>query len=55
MKKGRLIIDFESDEKGECSWNIQQEGKTKLDGKNLATLFETILRELLSDEFLNMR
>ena len=51
MKKGRIIIDFESDERGECSWNITREGQDKLDDENLKTLLEHVLGELISDEF----
>lgn len=49
MLKGRVIIDFESDEAGECNFNIQQEGKDTLDNDNLATLFEHIIRELVPE------
>ena len=51
MKKGRVIIDYESDEKGECNWDIQQEGKDTLDNDNLISLFEHIIRELMPDEY----
>ena len=50
MKKGTVIIDYESDEKGECNWDIQQEGKDTLDNDNLISLFEHIIRELMPDE-----
>ena len=49
MLKGRVIIDFESDEKGECNFNIQQEGKDTLDDDNLVSLFEHIIRELMPE------
>ena len=49
--KGRIIIDFESDEKGTCSWNITREGQDKLDDDNLKTLLEHVLGDLISDEF----
>jgi hypothetical protein len=51
MRKGRIIIDFESDDKGECSWNISREGKDKLNDENLKSLLETVLRDLMSNEF----
>ena len=51
MIKGRIIIDFESEEMGECSFNIQQEGKDTLDNENLISLFEHIIRDLMSDEY----
>jgi len=51
MIKGRIIIDFESDEEGECSWNIQQEGKDKLDDEDMISLFEHIIRELMPINF----
>ena len=51
MRKGRVIIDFESDDAGKCSWNIQQESDEELDNDNLVSLFETILAELLADQF----
>ena len=47
MIQGRVVIDFESDEEGECSYNIQQEGKDTLDDENLISLFEYIIRELM--------
>jgi len=43
MIKGRVIIDLEADEAGECSWNMQHEGKDTLDDENLISLFGTIL------------
>ena len=50
MKKGKIVIDYESKEPGECKFNINQtEGK--LDDDNLKSLFENILRELMADEF----
>jgi len=51
MKKGRIIIDFESDEKGECSWDITREGQDKLDDENLKSLLEHVLGDLISKEF----
>ena len=50
MLKGRVIIDFEADEEGECSWNIRQEGKDTLNDENLISLFEHIIRELIPVE-----
>lgn len=47
MKKGRVIIDFESDEKGECNFTIQQDGQDKLDNENLISIFEHVIRELM--------
>jgi len=51
LKKGRIIIDFESDELGKCNYNIIREGRDKLDDENLKTLLEHVLGELLADEF----
>ena len=51
MLKGRVIIDFESNEEGECDFNLQQEGRDKLDDDNLISLFEHIIRELIPVEF----
>lgn len=51
MIKGKVIIDFESDEKGECNYNIKQEGKDILDNENLISLFEHIIRELMPDAY----
>jgi hypothetical protein len=51
MRKGRVIIDFESNEEGNCSWDITCEGQDKLDTENLKTLLETVLTELMTDEF----
>lgn len=50
MLKGRVIIDFEADEEGECNWDIQQEGKDTLNDENLISLFEHIIRELMPIE-----
>jgi len=38
MMKGKVLIDFGYDEKNECSWNLEQEGETKLDNENLIYL-----------------
>ena len=51
MRKGKVIIDFESDDEGNCSFNINQDGTDKLDNENLISLFEHIIRELYPDEF----
>jgi len=51
MKKGRVIIDFESEENGDCNWNIIREGQDKLDDENLKVLLEHVLGDLISDEF----
>lgn len=51
MRKGKVIIDFESDDEGKCSFNINQDGTDTLDNENLISLFEHILRELMPDEF----
>ena len=51
MMKGKIIIDFESDESGECSWDITREGPDKLDNDNLKSLLEIILGELMTSEF----
>ena len=50
MMNGRLIIDFESDEEGKCTYTIQQKGKDILDNNNLISLFEHIIRELMPIE-----
>ena len=51
MKKGRIIIDFESDGLGKCNYNIIHEGKDKLDDENLKNLLEHVLGELIAEEF----
>ena len=51
MKKGRIIIDFESDENGKCNYNITREGRDKLDDENLRSLLEHVLGELMAEEF----
>ena len=51
MKKGRIIIDFESDYEGECIWNITREGQDKLDDENLKSLLEHVLGDLITKEF----
>lgn len=51
MKKGRIIIDFESDESGNCDWNIIREGQDKLDDENLKSLLEHVLSDLMAEEF----
>ena len=51
MKKGRVIIDYVSNEMGDCKWDIIQESNDHLDNENLASLFEHILAELISDQF----
>jgi hypothetical protein len=47
MRKGKIIIDYESDELGECKFKISQENSEELDNENLISLFEHILRELM--------
>jgi len=51
MRKGRLVIDFESNEEGDCRFNIHQEGNDHLDNDNLISLFEHILGDLIQDQF----
>ena len=50
MLKGRVVIDFEADEKGECNFNIEQQGKDTLDNENLISLFEYVIRELMPSQ-----
>ena len=46
--QGRLIIDFERDEKKEkCSYNYKQEGKYKLKKEELILLLENIIRDIM--------
>jgi hypothetical protein len=51
MRQGRVIIDFESDDEGNCSWNISQKGTDTLDNENLISLFEHIIGELMPSEY----
>jgi hypothetical protein len=51
MRKGKVIIDYESDELGRCSFNIVQDGQEKLDDNDLVSLFEHVIRELMPDDF----
>ena len=51
MKEGRIIIDFESHDSGQCNYDITREGKDKLDDENLKSLLEHVLGELIVDEF----
>ena len=50
MMKGRVIIDFESDEKEKCEYKIQQTGKDTLNNENLIFLLEHIISELMENE-----
>ena len=47
MLKGKIIINFEYDEEKECSWDIQQEGESKLDDENIIYLLQHITSELV--------
>jgi hypothetical protein len=49
MMKGKIIINYESDEEGDCRWDIKQEGKDKLDNENMISLFEHIIREIMDE------
>jgi hypothetical protein len=51
MRKGKVIIDYQSDELGRCTFNINQEGEEKLDDGDLISLFEHIIREKMPDDF----
>jgi len=51
MKKGKVVIDFEADEVGECSWNITQEEENTLENKDVISLLETVLSELMQEQF----
>lgn len=50
MIKGRIVIDFQADEIGECSWNLSQDGTNKLSNEELITLFESVIMDLLPDK-----
>jgi len=50
MMKGRVVIDFEADEEGECNFNIEQQGKDTLDNENLIPQFEYVIRELMQNK-----
>lgn len=51
MRKGKVVINFESNDLGDCKWDIQQESDDHLDNKNLASLFEHILADLIAEQF----
>jgi hypothetical protein len=51
MKKGKIIIDYESNESGDCKFNILQDGVDHLDNDNLISLFEHIIGDLIQDQF----
>jgi len=48
--KGKVVIDFEYDEKSKCNWDIKQEGKDNLNNENLVYLLQHIVGELISNE-----
>ena len=48
MLKGRVIIDFEYDEEKDCSWNLTQDGKDKLNNENLVYLLQHVTSEIIS-------
>jgi len=49
MIKGRVVIDFQADKIGECSWNLSQDGDSKLTNEELVTLFESVIIDLFPD------
>jgi len=51
MRKGRIVIDYESNESGDCKFNIHQDGVDNLDNDNLISLFEHIIGDLIQDQF----
>jgi hypothetical protein len=51
MKKGRVIIDFESDFEGKCDYNISQDSTFQLDNDNLISLLEHVLGDLMVNQF----
>ena len=51
MRKGRVIIDFESNELGDCKWDLMCEGPDKLDDENIKSLLEHVLGDLIAKEF----
>jgi hypothetical protein len=51
LRKGRIIIDFESNDLGDCKWNITREGQDILDDENLKSLLENVLGDLISEEY----
>ena len=51
MRKGRVVIDYESNESGDCKFNIHQDGVYHLDNDNLISLFEHIIGDLIQDQF----
>ncbi len=51
MRKGRLVIEFESNDLGDCKFKIHQEKGDHLDNDNLISLFEHILGDLIQDQF----
>ena len=50
MIKGRVVIDFQADEAGECSWDLSQDGNNKLNNDELVTLFESVIMDLLPND-----
>jgi hypothetical protein len=51
MRKGRIMIDYDSNESGDCKFKIHQDGVDHLDNDNLISLFEHIIGDLIQDQF----
>jgi hypothetical protein len=51
MLRGKVVIDFEYDEKNEkCRWDLRQEGKDTLKRDDLLLLFQHLVGELMEEE-----
>jgi len=50
VRRGRIIIDFESNEEGDCNFIIKQDRTEKLNDEDLVSLFEHIIREIMPFE-----
>ncbi len=50
MLQGKVIIDFEYDEKEErCHWELRQEGKDLLEKDDLIQLLQHCITEYMTD------
>ena len=46
-----MVIEFESNDTGDCKFDIHQDGDEHLDNENLISLFEHILADIIQDQF----
>jgi len=47
--KGKVVINYEHTDDGDCKWDIFQEGENELNNDDLIFLLESVVRDVIEE------